>query len=98
SDNAWSNGCNDLAHEIDRLMNFYRYTLNNREQTFDSVILSGEVNQLEKVKAFLAERLGLPCELHPARRIPTIDLSLHLSDECKCSLAEYIGLALRRRK
>jgi Tfp pilus assembly PilM family ATPase len=49
----------ELAHELERLMNFYRYTLNNRTQEFAAVVLTGEIRQLDQVSGFLTERLGM---------------------------------------
>ncbi|MNC53085.1 Competence protein A [compost metagenome] len=49
----------ELAHELERLMNFYRYTLNNRTQEFAAVVLTGEIGQLDQVSGFLTERLGM---------------------------------------
>jgi type IV pilus assembly protein PilM len=55
--------CNDLAHELERLMNFYRYTLNNREHEFDAVVLSGDVERISEILSALAERLSVPIHL-----------------------------------
>ncbi|MCD1257455.1 pilus assembly protein PilM [Paenibacillus athensensis] len=62
------NNCSELAHELERLMNFYRYTLNNRNQEFDGLLLSGDVERLTDIRDSLAERL-------------TVDVRLFHSDE-----------------
>ncbi|WP_127579681.1 type IV pilus biogenesis protein PilM [Paenibacillus koleovorans] len=46
----------DLLHEIERLMNFYRYTLNNRDHEFTSIILSGDVEGLADIEEYCKAR------------------------------------------
>lgn len=57
-DAEFHNACGDLAHEMERLMNFYRYTLNNRDQEFHSFVLTGDIVRLEEVAAYLEDRLN----------------------------------------
>lgn len=52
------NACADLAHELERLMNFYRYTLNNRSQEFANTILTGDLERLGDISHYLADRLN----------------------------------------
>ncbi len=71
SDNEWlqsysspettfRNAVQDLAGEMERLLNFYQYTLNNGSKTFLNVLLSGELARMENVRAGLEEELGQP--------------------------------------
>ncbi|MDF2960943.1 MAG: Tfp pilus assembly protein ATPase PilM [Paenibacillus sp.] len=50
---------NELAHELERLINFYRYTLNNRNQEFDHIVISGDVSRLHEICTFVEEKLSL---------------------------------------
>ncbi|CAN7691005.1 type IV pilus biogenesis protein PilM [Paenibacillus sp. LjRoot56] len=62
-DADFRNHCNDLAHELERLMNFYRYTLNNRNQEFAGVVISGDLSRMPEIVSFLNERLPIPVQL-----------------------------------
>ncbi|MGO4494345.1 type IV pilus biogenesis protein PilM [Paenibacillus sp. 2RAB27] len=62
-DADFRNHCNDLAHELERLMNFYRYTLNNRNQEFAGVVISGDLKRMPEIVSFLTERLPIPVQL-----------------------------------
>lgn len=50
-------GFSDLAAEIERLMNFYRYSLNHREAAFDLVLVSGDISMLDELLGYLSGRL-----------------------------------------
>jgi type IV pilus assembly protein PilM len=56
-DSLFQNTCGDLVHELERLMNFYRYTLNNRNQEFDTLALSGDAERLPEIADVLRARL-----------------------------------------
>jgi type IV pilus assembly protein PilM len=91
-DADFNNACNDLAHELERLMNFYRYTLNNRDQEFTHILIAGDIHRFDEVKASLKNRLNLDIiDIQPkdARfEQPQLDEELR-------SFAVPIGLALR---
>lgn len=83
----------DLAGEMERFMNFYRYTLNHRDDEFQRVVLSGDIPMLDELSAFLGNRLTQPVVQSewPALRVP--------DQEEGWSLAAYavpLGLCLRR--
>lgn len=52
------NGCNELAHELERLMNFYRYTLNNRDHDLSRIVLSGDITNIDMAADIMNERLN----------------------------------------
>jgi type IV pilus assembly protein PilM len=58
-DTDFTNSSNELAHELERLINFYRYTLNHRNQEFDHIVVSGDVPRMDEIRAFLQERLSI---------------------------------------
>lgn len=91
-DADFRNHCNDLAHELERLMNFYRYTLNNRNQEFARVVISGDVIRMPEVVFYLTERLPIPVQLFQT------DGYFSRKSEFKDDLSRYavtLGLALR---
>jgi type IV pilus assembly protein PilM len=62
-DADFRNHCSDLAHELERLMNFYRYTLNNRNQEFAGAVISGDLKRMPEIVSYLTERLSIPVHL-----------------------------------
>ncbi len=82
----------ELAHELERLMNFYRYTLNNRTQEFAAVVLTGEIRQLAQVSEFLSDRLGMQVITPDSGWLESEKPQLH---SWVTSLAISIGLGLR---
>jgi type IV pilus assembly protein PilM len=86
--------CHDLGYEIERLMNFYRYTLNNRDHEFSHILVSGDISRLNELVDRLAERV--PCKISILR---TNHFKSSHPDFTALfpSLAVPIGLALRGR-
>ncbi|HZG88494.1 type IV pilus biogenesis protein PilM [Paenibacillus sp.] len=52
----FQSACQDLASEVERFINFYRYSLNNRDHEVQQLLLSGEPARLGDIAAFFAER------------------------------------------
>ncbi len=50
----------ELVHELERLMNFYRYTLNNRDHEFNRIIVTGDIPNMKKVLDGLRGRMPQP--------------------------------------
>jgi type IV pilus assembly protein PilM len=50
---------NELAGELERLINFYRYTLNNREAEFRHLIVTGDIPMLDEFMQYLNGRLNM---------------------------------------
>jgi Tfp pilus assembly PilM family ATPase len=84
--------CGDLAHELERLMNFYRYTLNNRNQEFARIVLSGDVVKLMEIADFLKQRLNMEVSILTSANI---DADGAHFEHTFPALAVPIGLALR---
>jgi Tfp pilus assembly PilM family ATPase len=91
-DSGFINGCNDLGYEMERLMNFYRYTLNNRDHEFSRILVAGDVPRLQELLSILAERLPLDIVLMKSDRIESVMPDF---DRIFPSIAVPIGLALR---
>ncbi|CAG7648269.1 type IV pilus biogenesis protein PilM [Paenibacillus allorhizosphaerae] len=85
--------CNDLSHELERLINFYRYTLNNRDHEFHLIMLSGDAPKLSDISDHLEQRLGMQVNmLDYAAWVPEHNLQGETT-----SYSVPIGLALRER-
>lgn len=65
NESLFRSACSELGHELERLLNFYRYTLNNRTQEFSRIVLSGDVSRLELLSGLLGDRLPIPVSLLP---------------------------------
>lgn len=50
---------NDLAGELERLINFYRYTLNNREADFRHLLVTGDIPMLDELMQYLNVRMNM---------------------------------------
>lgn len=55
---TFQNAAQDLIGELERLMNFYYYTLNKGDKSFQSILLSGDIPQLDKLAALMNESLN----------------------------------------
>jgi Tfp pilus assembly PilM family ATPase len=96
-DYDFKNVCNDLAYEIERLMNFYRYTLNNREHEFSLLLIAGDVPRLKDIMENITGRLTFKISIMaPVGFISNSPFS-ELVDIFP-SIAVPIGLALRGNK
>lgn len=90
----FENACQDLLAEYERLLNFYRYTLGNRDRDFPAIVLSGSLQQMDKLQDYLAARLTQKIITFGGserlkRRSAAIDISAY---------AVPIGLALRGKR
>ncbi|KIL42463.1 hypothetical protein SD70_00710 [Gordoniibacillus kamchatkensis] len=87
--------CDDLADEIDRVMNFYRYTLNNRGATFEQIVVSGDVDRFQDI----VQRLEQGLEQKPVVFEPG-HIAVEQADAAGLfpALAVPIGLALRGKQ
>jgi len=52
--------CQELMSEVNRFINFYRYTLNNRNQEVEHLFLSGDIAAIASVADYLGDRLQIP--------------------------------------
>jgi Tfp pilus assembly PilM family ATPase len=87
--------CNDFAHELERLMNFYRYSLNHRNEFFERVIITGDIDRLSEVVEYLKTRLTILVQLMRTDR----NYGQHRSfSEQSPAYSVPLGLALRGRE
>jgi type IV pilus assembly protein PilM len=93
-DSQFQNTCGDLVHELERLMNFYRYTLNNRNQEFDTLALSGDAVRLPEIAEALRTRLDAEIVVLGTDKV--ITSNGEPLDEFPV-FAVPIGLGMRRR-
>jgi Tfp pilus assembly PilM family ATPase len=92
NDDTFNQSCQHLTHELERLMNFYRYTLNNRNQEFKRVVISGDVSRLDAIIDSLRNRL--PLRITPLHA-DMMGVHHSGSQDCFTNFAVPIGLALR---
>jgi len=78
-----------LAVELERMMSFYRYSLDNRTKEMARIIVTGDVERLADIAEMLNERLSRPAEVMR----PFTD-----SPVPSAAYAVPIGLALRGRR
>jgi type IV pilus assembly protein PilM len=89
---------NDLAYEVERSMNFYRYTLNNREADLTNIIVSGVLPKTGVLQAYLQERfLTITTATMPLEALQWTEQIEHLK-EIVHEYAIPIGLALKEVK
>lgn len=89
------NICADLAHEVERLMNFYRYSLGNRTHEFVKLIVSGDVERLHEIIEYFKERLTVPIQVLFSY---SIDMESSEPDALVPRIAVPIGLGLRGKE
>lgn len=86
---------NDLGYEIERSLNFFRYTLNNRDADLGTIILSGALPESGVLSDYLSERFaGMMVSPLP---LPNLELGKPIRGAGP-SLYQYaipIGLALK---
>lgn len=85
---GFEQACAELAGELDRIINFFRYSLNNRNKEIHRVLVTGDLSQLPEVVEQLRQRMNTKVELIRSMAQEGI------------SVAEYavpIGLGLRGR-
>jgi len=88
----------DLTYEVDRSVNFFRYTLNNRESSLDGIILTGVLPKSGVMAEFLQERF--PDTPVRAMSFDGIELST-AAEPARSTLYEFaipIGLAMKEVK
>ncbi|WP_053376940.1 type IV pilus biogenesis protein PilM [Paenibacillus sp. FJAT-27812] len=82
----------DLISEIERLMNFYYYTLNKGNVQFDSIMVSGSIANMEILVKALEQRMTQRIVAIDWKRLEVANDSAHWSVS---SYAVSLGLALR---
>lgn len=92
----FTNASERLADELERLMNFFRYSLHYRDEQFQYVLISGDLKQLDPLVGQLQQLLSIDVRPLTADRIfvPLLTQQEHVLP----SLVVPIGLALRGKK
>ncbi|MGZ4121584.1 MAG: type IV pilus biogenesis protein PilM [Tumebacillaceae bacterium] len=88
----------DLSYEIERSVNFFRYTLNNRDEALSEIVLTGLMPKSGIFAAYLQERLpDMKVSVMP---FAGLELSEHVqeSDFDPYEFAIPVGLALKEVK
>jgi Tfp pilus assembly PilM family ATPase len=85
----------ELSSELERLMNFFRYSLNNRNQEFDHIVVSGDLESLPEIISILGDRFAQQIVL---MHTPAIQADVQEYDRVFPSIAVPIGLALRGKR
>lgn len=57
---TFQNGVIDLIAELERVMNFYNYTLHNGQKALNGILLSGDLPEMDKLRDLMAERMAKP--------------------------------------
>lgn len=90
---TFENGVLDLIAELERVMNFYSYTLHNGQKVLNSILLSGDLPEMDKLVDRMAERMAQPVQLV---EWPELELGTKGTEEWRLSgYAIAAGLALR---
>jgi len=89
---VFQSACSDLAHELERLIIFFRYSLNYRDREIGRIILSGDAPRLDEIARILANRLTPEVRLIDGE---AFRLRAFHGEKTFPSLAVPIGLALR---
>lgn len=79
----------DQVLELDRIMNFFRFSLNKGEKSVDEIIIMGDNPFLGHIQTLLQENLPLPV------RIVDDNLVSHHFPNFKAKHASLLGLALK---
>jgi type IV pilus assembly protein PilM len=53
---SFENACQDLLSELERLLNFYRYSLDNRNLEFPAIVLTGSLGRMDALEDYLYTR------------------------------------------
>ncbi|WP_134700015.1 type IV pilus biogenesis protein PilM [Ammoniphilus sp. YIM 78166] len=86
----------DMGNELERVMNFYLYTLNNREQILAELVLVGDTKDLGEISEYLSSRLGVRSWVAGIGRIPFAqELNEKSLREIEASLVVPLGMALK---
>lgn len=79
----------DQVLELDRIMNFFRFSLNKGEKSVDEIVIMGDNPFLGHIQSLLQENLPLPV------RIVDDNLVSHHFPNFKAKHASLLGLALK---
>ncbi|GGG55538.1 type IV pilus biogenesis protein PilM [Paenibacillus radicis (ex Gao et al. 2016)] len=92
---TFANAVQDLASELERLMNFYFYTLTTSERHFQSIIVTGDVEEMDKLQEGLRSNLRQPVVVPNWSGLNVTDTA---DDWSYSDYAVPLGLALRGKE
>lgn len=82
----------DQVLEIDRMMNFFKFSLHKGEKSVDEIVVLGDNPLLQNIATFLSENLATPVKL-----VDDAVIAQHFPN-CKAKHASLLGLALKEVK
>ena len=82
----------DQVLELDRMMNFFRFSLHKGEKSVDEIIIMGDNPLLSDISEFLSEKFPLPVHIVDDKRIDSKFPGF------KAKYASLLGLALKEVK
>jgi len=91
AETAFRSACSDLAHEIERLMLFFRYSL-FRDRPIGRIILTGDAPRLDGIARVLSELLAVDVRLADGEGFK---LRATFPEKAFPAMAVPVGLALR---
>ncbi|MCA1056321.1 pilus assembly protein PilM [Rossellomorea aquimaris] len=80
----------DTLKEIEKVMNFYRYSLNKGEQSVEKVVVSGGHPRVQQLKKELQERVAIPVENLQMNNVTTLQ-----DEKVPSGYIIALGLALK---
>ncbi|MEO3945480.1 pilus assembly protein PilM [Gorillibacterium sp. CAU 1737] len=94
-DHAFANACQDLVSELERLLTFYRYTLDNRHMDVSAIVLSGSLDRMDELADSLAVRTNRTVYRYADGAVEWKESAWSAEREPTAAFAVPIGLALR---
>jgi Tfp pilus assembly PilM family ATPase len=92
SDQDFSYGCSELAHELDRMISFYTYTLNHRNAQFETIVVTGDADRLDGIVDSLSRQM----QQQVVKLMPgDVELGQSISAKLYPAMAGAVGAALR---
>ena len=82
----------DQVLELDRMMNFFRFSLHKGEKSVDEIIIMGDNPLLSDISELLSEKFPLPVHIVDDKRIDSKFPGF------KAKYASLLGLALKEVK
>ncbi|MFD0586648.1 type IV pilus biogenesis protein PilM [Paenibacillus sp. GCM10027627] len=90
---TFHNAVQDLVGEMERLLNFYQYTLNSGGKKINNVLLSGDLPDMDELRTQMGQAMNQSVQL---LEWPLIESNLNSGGEWSLSAyAVALGLALR---
>ncbi len=69
----FSGYANDLFAEVNRIMSFYQYSMNEGRKKIEQICVSGEFGDIGKVALYLQERLSVPVHVCGHERVTAME-------------------------